>query len=178
MSLKTQKSPLAATKPRNMDKVMVVITPPLHYLTDDSINASPTDEQVKRLVYIAIKLYRIVFADRPENKTSDVRKLNTAQVSGTEFHQALAEFVSNDYGRPIMLKKNEVLTLNEEQIIIAVFLIPAYYWQQNFWTCREEIHSTFSCPLLSVIQQVYLSHRYYVHQIEANPQIPPTWRIS
>lgn len=68
-----------------------------------------------------------------------------------------------------MCKTKEIPTLNEEKIGHAVSVIPADNWKLNFWTCHEEGHITFNCLLLSVSQLVYLSHRYYLHQIEPNP---------
>lgn len=60
---------------------------------------------------------------------------------------------------------NEVPTLNEEKIGQSVSVIPANYWQLNCWTFREEVQNIFSFPLLSMIQRVYFTHLYYLHQI-------------
>lgn len=39
-------------------------------------------------------------------------------------------------------------------------MLPAYYFQLQFCTCREEGYSTFLFTILILIQLVYFEYRY------------------
>lgn len=73
MNEKSQKAPMAATKPRNQEKSMMVTPPTLQYLPDDFRNALPADEQVTRPVDIEIQLDRILLGDWPATPNSVIR---------------------------------------------------------------------------------------------------------
>ena len=74
-------------------------------------------------------------------------------------------------GRPINRSTAEVPTITPEQLQKALSVIPTDYWSLNCWTCREEGHTTFTCPFLTWAQRLYFAYRYYLHQIQANPQM-------
>lgn len=126
-SAKSQNSPLDATKPQNKEKVMMVTPHPLEYRPGDPMNARFGDDQVRKPVYIAIKLDKNFFADRPATPTIVVRELKTAQGSDTDYNLAFTELVSNDDGWKIMRNTNEVPKLNEDQTRHAVPAIQSEY---------------------------------------------------
>ena len=74
-------------------------------------------------------------------------------------------------GRPVNRETTEVPAITAEQLQKALSVIPTDYWSLNCWTCREEGHTTFTCPFLSWAQRLYFAYRYYLHQIQANPQM-------
>lgn len=146
---------------------------PLHYLHHDSNRARNEDENVRRPVGIGIQLDRELFRHFPSKSTNDVWELEASEVSRNEYHTALAELVLNEYGQRNMSKTKMFPNLSEEKNRHAVSVIPANNCIQNCWTCREEGHRILGCPLLSVIQLEYFLYRYYLHQMEANPQVAP-----
>ena len=50
-------------------------------------------------------------------------------------------------------------------------VIPADYWQLNYWSYRSPGHSTFTCPKVSVKQPIYFAYCYYLYQARANPNL-------
>ena len=74
-------------------------------------------------------------------------------------------------GRPINRSTTEVPAILPEQLQKALSVIPTDYWSLSCWTCREEGHTTFTCPFLTWAQRLYFAYRYYLHQIQANPQM-------
>lgn len=64
------------------------------------------------------------------------------------------ELIANEDGLPIMRKTSEVPKINTDKIIHAVSVVHSDYFELKFWNSREELHITFSYPLLSVIKRV------------------------
>ena len=74
-------------------------------------------------------------------------------------------------GRPVNRQVEQVPVITAEQLQHALSIIPTDYWSLNCWTCRESGHTTFTCPYLTWAQRLYFAYRYYLHQIEAKPQL-------
>ena len=60
-------------------------------------------------------------------------------------------------------------TQTEEQTRQPFSVVPSDYKQLNCWTCRDCVHSTFTCPKLTPNQRIYFAYRYYLDQIKGSP---------
>ena len=65
----------------------------------------------------------------------------------------------------------EVPDLTREQIAEALLVVPQDYWQLNCWSCRDEGHSTFTCPYLTLSQRILFAYAYFCNQVRGNPQM-------
>jgi len=65
----------------------------------------------------------------------------------------------------------DIPELTREQIAEALLVVPQDYWQLNCWSCRDEGHSTFTCPYLTLSQRVLFAYAYYCNQLRGNPQM-------
>ena len=61
--------------------------------------------------------------------------------------------------------------LNPREVEQAMQVVPDDYWSLNCWACRTDGHSMYKCPLLLPAQRLYFAYRYYLFQIQANPQM-------
>ena len=61
--------------------------------------------------------------------------------------------------------------LNPREVEQAMQVVPDDYWGLNCWACRTDGHSMYKCPLLLPAQRLYFAYRYYLFQIQANPQM-------
>ena len=48
-------------------------------------------------------------------------------------------------------------------------MIPADYWSLNCWTCKTDVHTTFTCPSLTPAQRLYFAYCYFVYQCKEHP---------
>jgi len=98
--------------------------------------------------------------------------------------QVLRDLIGHDEQRPMLKAPEKCPELTGEQIRHAITVVPGDYWQRSCWTCRDEGHSTFTCPYLDPTQRLYFAYRYYLYQIEANPAIAKfleerlAWRLD
>ena len=82
---------------------------------------------------------------------------------------AIAASVGRDLVRtPVHRETVPIPTLTEEQTRQAFSAVPSDYWQLNCWTCRDCVHSTFTCLTLTSNQRMYFAYRYYLDQIKGN----------
>ena len=65
----------------------------------------------------------------------------------------------------------DIPDLTREQIAEALLVVPQDYWQLNCWSCRDEGHSTFTCPYLTLAQRILFAYAYYCNQLRGNPQM-------
>ena len=65
----------------------------------------------------------------------------------------------------------DIPELTREQIAEALLVVPQDYWQLNCWSCRDEGHSTFTCPYLSISQRIFFAYAYYCNQLRGNPNM-------
>lgn len=65
----------------------------------------------------------------------------------------------------------DIPELTREQISEALMVVPQDYWQLNCWSCREEGHSTFTCPYLTLSQRILFAYAYFCNQVRGNPQM-------
>ena len=65
----------------------------------------------------------------------------------------------------------DVPDLTREQIAEALLVVPQDYWQLNCWSCRDEGHSTFTCPYLTLSQRILFAYAYFCNQVRGNPQM-------
>lgn len=79
--------------------------------------------------------------------------------------------LGDDPERPVFRDQSAVPKLTDNQVRRALTFIPSEYCAMSCWTFREEGHSAFSCPYLTVDQRLHLAHRYNLYQIQANPHM-------
>lgn len=79
--------------------------------------------------------------------------------------QVLKDLVEGDEERLVMQDDAARPSLTEVQIRKDVAVIPANYYNLNFWTRRLDGHSNYSLPYLSVTQMIFFAYRYYLHQV-------------
>lgn len=61
--------------------------------------------------------------------------------------------------------------LTESKVMKALTMILVDYWSMSCWTCRGEGHHEFRFPYLPTDQRLQFAYRYYLHQLESNPQL-------
>ena len=64
----------------------------------------------------------------------------------------------------------DVPKLTSEQTQLAHSVIPNDYWTLSCWSCREDGHSTFTCPRLTPDQRIFFAYKYYLFHVKSNPR--------
>lgn len=85
--------------------------------------------------------------------------------------RVLRYLVEGDEDRPVKKGQTMRAALSEAQIRHTFSVIPASYFNLSCWTCRIHGHSTFISPYFSVKQCLYFAYRYFLYQIQSNPQM-------
>lgn len=149
---------------------MVFIPPPLQYLHHDYQSARHSDDQVTTMVDIAIQLDRILFVDIPNTPTNDFIEPKATQGSGTEYHPAFTDFVSNDErlqscSRPRRSRRKKKRKMDT--------LWQIYLPNIGIWTDGpvEKIKQNLLLPTAQREPTGILYHRYYLPQIDSNPKM-------
>lgn len=63
-------------------------------------------------------------------------------------------------------------------------MVPGDHLKWNCWSFREEGHSIFTFPFHQLTQRLYFAYKYYLHQIETNPDMAKNveerseWRLD
>ena len=73
--------------------------------------------------------------------------------------------------RPVNANTIPTPTLTPEQLRLAMSVVPEDYWSLSCWTCRDEGHSTYTCPYLNLAQRLWFAFKFYQYQIASNPQM-------
>ena len=102
--------------------------------------------------------------------------LTTAPIASPDPAAAAAGMISslNDVdliNRPIDVQTIPTPALTEEQLKLAMQVVPEDYWNLSCWTCRDEGHSTFTCPYLNMAQRLFFAFKFYEYQIRGQPHM-------
>lgn len=97
--------------------------------------------------------------------------------------RVLQDVLEGDSKRPVIKDRKELIELTDSQMYHEIVVIPSYYWNQEFWSCLDDDHLTFSSSFLSIAQRCNFAYRFYLFQVTAQSQIATylqeklQWRI-
>ena len=106
----------------------------------------------------------------PSTVVNTAMALENIFIQTNEDLERMTKLMSSDE-RDVMRPTEDVPNLTDEQVRLGQSAIPNDYWQLNCWSCRDQGHSTFTCPFLSPAQRVYFAYKYYLYQIKSNPNM-------
>jgi len=116
----------------------------------------------ERAYEVASALEGILFAGAPASGQDPNTPTTTTSMSGGE--------------RPASGAVRPIPELTQAQKDLAMQVIPRDFWNLDCRTCRQDGHTTFTCPYLTPEQRMYCAYQYYLYQVEANPRMADYYR--
>lgn len=171
---KAEAGPKSARLPGGGGKLMM-----LPWQEDDE---EEDRQEERRLAEVAADLGAILYASTPVQEEGSEKR--TQDPTGGIQSKVFRDLIAGDEERQMTRSYEGIPELTDAQIRQAVTVVPGDYWQLSCWTCRDGGHSTFTCPFLQPTQRLYFAYRYYLHQIEANPDMAKfleerlAWRLD